>query len=282
MRPIVCAHTEVKLVWTLILGRIALAVFAHVPGSMWGAMAGRAPDEAIFPQDTALDMNPYEMIVASLDVQSAFPDAPLLLLTEVWDTTGLPLLPFMAAYIKTQLYAVITATGLNLWTGTDSEVPEGWAEGPFLYLLVTRPLAIQLAREYPGYAPYRLMSPLGNFADDNLPTTADRHRDAANPGLPTTTDQAVFILQLTTTYLDAPHFLVHPRKSVGLADVRTPAPHILKGEPCIWRTPQSIWGSHKPPSLTTSHSQTSWKGASPNYLSFPGGASCLQRAWRTS
>ena len=61
-RPIVCATTEVKLVWMLILGRIAPTVFAHVPGSMWGAMAGRSPHEAIFLQDTALDMNPYEML----------------------------------------------------------------------------------------------------------------------------------------------------------------------------------------------------------------------------
>ena len=42
-RPIVCATTEVKLVWMLILGRIAPAVFAHLPGSMWGAVAGRSP-----------------------------------------------------------------------------------------------------------------------------------------------------------------------------------------------------------------------------------------------
>ena len=51
-RPIVWATSEVKLVWTLILGRIAPAVFAHVPASMWGAMAGRSPQEAIFLQDT--------------------------------------------------------------------------------------------------------------------------------------------------------------------------------------------------------------------------------------
>ena len=90
-RPIVCATTEVKLVWTLILRRIALAVFAHVPASMWGAMAGRSPHEAIFLQDTALDMHPYEMIIASLDVQGAFPHAPHRLLTEVWDAMGPPI-----------------------------------------------------------------------------------------------------------------------------------------------------------------------------------------------
>ena len=57
-RPIVCATTEVKLVWTLILGRIAPAVFAHVPASMWGAMAGRSPHEDIFLQDTEADSDP--------------------------------------------------------------------------------------------------------------------------------------------------------------------------------------------------------------------------------
>ena len=112
-RPIVCAITEVKLVWTLILGRIAPAVFAHVPASMWGAMAGRSPHETIFLQDTAVDMNPYEMIVASLDVQGAFLHAPHRLLTEVWDAMGLPFLSFMTGYIQTRLYAVITAAGLN-------------------------------------------------------------------------------------------------------------------------------------------------------------------------
>ena len=218
-RPIVCATTEVKLVWTLILGCIAPAVFAHVPASMWGAMAGRSPHEAIFLQDTALDMNPYEMIMASLDVQGAFPHAPHRLLTEVWDAMGLPFLSLMTGYIQTRLYAVITAAGLTPWTGTDSGVPQGGAEGPFLYLLVTLPLA------------YPLRSPLINFADDNLLTTATRHRDPENAGLPTTTEQASAILKLTTTYLDAHQLLVHPRKSVGLADAKTPTPHIRKGEP---------------------------------------------------
>ena len=70
-RPIVCTTTEVKLVWTLHLSRIELAVFAHVPASMWAAMAGGSPHEAIFLPDTALDMNPYEIIVASLGVQGS-------------------------------------------------------------------------------------------------------------------------------------------------------------------------------------------------------------------
>ena len=61
--------------------------------------------------------------------------------------------------------------------------------------------------------------------------TATRHRDLANAGLLATTDEAPAILQLTTTHLDAHHLLVYPRKSVGLADVGTPAAHIQKAEP---------------------------------------------------
>ena len=205
----VCATTEVKLVWTLILGRITPAVFAHLPASKRGAMAGRLPHEATLLQDTALDMNPYELIVASLDVQGAFPHAPRRLLTEVCDAMGLPFLSFMNGYIQTRLYAAIP------WTCTDSGVPQGGAEGPFLYLLVTQPLAFKLARVYPGSAPYPLRSPLINLADDNLLTTATRHRDPENAGLPTTNEQASAILQITTTYLDAHQLLVHPANRLG-------------------------------------------------------------------
>ena len=161
-RPIVCATTEVKLVWTLILGRIAPAVFPNVPACMWGAMAGRSPHEAIFLQDTALNTSPYEMIITSLDVQGGFPHAPHWLLTASWDAMGLPFLSLMTGYIQTRLYAIITAADLTPWTGTDSRVPQGGAEGPFLYLLVTLPLAFELAGVYPGYAPYPLRFPLIN------------------------------------------------------------------------------------------------------------------------
>ena len=264
-RPIVCATTEVKLVWTLILGRIAPAVFAHVPASMWGAMAGRSPHEAIFLQDTALDMNPYEMIIASLGVQGAFPHAPHRLLTEVWDAMGLPFLSFMTGYIQTRLYAVITAAGLTPWTGTDSGVPQGGAEGPFLYLLVTLPLAFELARVYPGYAPYPLRSPLINFSDDNLLTTATRHRDPENAGLPTTTEQASAILQLTTTYLDAHQLLVHPRKSVGLADPHPPHPERRTPTPGRHHSPPGSHTGHAaPPNHTPKQAGSMPHPATPN------------------
>ena len=164
---------------------------------------------------------------------------------------GLPFLSFMTGYIQTRLYAVITAGGLTPWTGTDSGVPQGGAEGPFLYLLVALPLAFELARVYPGYAPYLLRSPLINFGGDNLPTTATRHRDPENAGVPTTTEQASAILQLTKTYLDAHQLLVHPRKLVRLADARTPPPTSGKANPYTRRTPQSTWESHRPRGTTT-------------------------------
>ena len=111
-RPIVCAITE-------------------VPASMWGAMAGRYPHEAIFLQDTALDMNPYEMIIASLDVQGASPHAPHRLLTEVWDAMGLPFLSFMTGYIQTRLHPVITAAGLTSGPAQTAGSPREAPKAPF-------------------------------------------------------------------------------------------------------------------------------------------------------
>ena len=100
-RPMVCATTKAKLVWTPILGHIAPVGFAKVPARIWAAMAGRSPHKAIFLHDTAMGMNPHEMIVASLNVQGAFPHAPHLLLTEVLEAMGLPFLPFTTGDIQT-------------------------------------------------------------------------------------------------------------------------------------------------------------------------------------
>ena len=111
------------------------------------------------------------------DYQSEYKDILRTLstgLSEVWDAMGLPFVPFMTGYIQTWLYAVITAVGLTPWPVTESRVPQGGPEGPFLYLLVPLPLAFKLAPAYPGYTPYPLRSPLINFADDNLLTTATR------------------------------------------------------------------------------------------------------------
>ena len=116
-------------------------------------MAGRSAHEATFLQDTALDMKPYEMIVASFDVEGAFIPERHPFLTGVWDVIGFPFLPFMTGYVHTRLYGVTTATGYTPWTSADSGIPQTGAEGPFLYLLVTLPLAFDVVWEYPGYTP---------------------------------------------------------------------------------------------------------------------------------
>ena len=149
----VCAPSEVKLEWTLILGRIAPAVFAHVPASMWGAMAGRSPHKAIFLQDTARDMNPYEMIVASLDVQGAFPHARHWLLTEVWDAMGLSFLSFMNGYIQTWVYAVITAAGLTPLDGHRQRGPPRWCPGPLPLPPRNSTAGIRASTGIPGVRP---------------------------------------------------------------------------------------------------------------------------------
>ena len=45
---------------------------------------------------------------------------------------GLQFLSYMTDTSRPGLYAVITAAGLTLRTGTDSGVPQGGAEGPIL------------------------------------------------------------------------------------------------------------------------------------------------------
>ena len=46
-RPIVCAVTEVKIVWTVLLRRIRPNLDPYIPASLRGAISGRSPHEAI-------------------------------------------------------------------------------------------------------------------------------------------------------------------------------------------------------------------------------------------
>ena len=73
-RQIVCATKEAKLIWMLILKRVALAVYRTVPPMMWGAIQGRSLLEAIFMQDSVVDIDPISLIITSLDVKGAFPN----------------------------------------------------------------------------------------------------------------------------------------------------------------------------------------------------------------
>ena len=137
----------------LILKRVAPAVYRAIPPTMWGAIPGRSPLEAIFIQVVVVDMDPISLIITSLDVNRALPNIPHRLLQAVWEHMGLPFQDFLQAYRATRMYAVKTDMGTTPWVQPASEVPQGGAEGPFLFLLVTLPLAFYIRRTYPDAAP---------------------------------------------------------------------------------------------------------------------------------
>ena len=89
-------------------------------------------------------MEPVALIITSLDVKGAFPNTPWLLLEAVWKRLGLPFYNFASGYIRTRKYTVRTGAGLTPFLEPGSGVPKGGAEGPFLYLLVTLPLALAI------------------------------------------------------------------------------------------------------------------------------------------
>ena len=140
-RPTVCATTEAELIWMLILKQVAPAVFRAVRPTMWGAIPGRSPLEAIFMQDAVVVMDPISLIITSLDVEGAFPNTRHPLLRAVWKCTGLPFQGFLQAYLATRMYAVKTDVGTTPQIPPTSGVRQGGAEGQLLFLLVTLPLA---------------------------------------------------------------------------------------------------------------------------------------------
>ena len=164
-------------------------------------------------------MDPVDLIIASLDVKGAFPNSPWLLLEVVWKRLGLPFYNFASGYIRTRKY-----------TEPGSGVAQGGAEGPFLYLLVTLPLALTIEQDYLAYAPYPLLSPLMGFADDMKLTVAHTPHEphTPEPG-PTVTQQANDLLDVTISYLSRNNLIVHPTKSVamieGSAKLPTLGPH---------------------------------------------------------
>ena len=125
-------------------------------------------------------MDPVDLIIASLDVKGAFPNTPWLLLEAVWKRLGLPFYNFASGYIRTRKYTVRTGAGLTPFLEPGSRVPQGGAEGPFLYLLVTLPLALAIEQDYPAYASCPLLSPLVGFADNtNLAVAHTPHQTHA-------------------------------------------------------------------------------------------------------
>ena len=184
-RPIVCAAEEVKIVWTVLLRRNRPHPVTHICASLWGAIPGWSPHEAIFLQNTIADMDPVDLIIASLDVKGAFSNTPWLLLQAVWKCLGLPFYNFASGYICTRKHTVRTGAGLTPLTEPGKGVPQGGAEAPISYLLQTLPLALTIEQDYPAYAPYPLLSPL--VASRTTPTSRS-HTPHTNP-TPQTLDQ---------------------------------------------------------------------------------------------
>ena len=226
-RPIVCATTEAKLIWMLILRRVAPAVYRAIPPTMWGAIPGRSPLEAIFMQDAVVDMDPISLIITSLDVKGAFPNTLHRLLQAVWKHMGLPSQGFLQAYLATGMYAVKTDVGTTPWIQPASGVPQGGAEGPFLFLLVTLPLASYIRRTYPDVTPYPLRIRLLAFAEDMEVVTATARQPVSTTPDPS---RATGVLQAATTYLEGNQLLVHNVKSATMVH-NAPPPPLRPGDP---------------------------------------------------
>ena len=162
-------------------------------------------------------MDPVDLIIASLDVKGASSNTPWLLLEAVWKRLGLPFYNFASGYIRTRKYTVRTGAGLTPFLEPGSGVPQGGAEGLFLYLLVTIPLALAIEQDYPAYTPYPLLSPLVGFADDTNLTVAHTPHEphAPDPG-PTVTQQANDLLDVTVSYLSHNSLIVQPTESVAM------------------------------------------------------------------
>ena len=194
---------------------------------MWGAIPVRSPLEAIFLQDAVVDMNPISLIITPLDVKEASPNTPHRLPQAVWEHTGLPFQGFLQAYLASCMYAVKTDVGTTPLVHPASGVPQGGAEGPFLFLLVTLPLAVYIRRTYPDMAPYPLRTTLLAFADDMAVATAT----ALQP-LTTTPDPArtTKVLHVVTNYLEGNQLLVHNVKSAIMLH-NAPPPPLRPGDP---------------------------------------------------
>ena len=131
---------------------------------------------------------------------------------------GLPFYNFASGYIRTRKYTVRTGAGLTSVLEPGSGVPQGGAEGSFLYLLVTLPLALTIEQYYPAYAPYPLFPPLLGFADDTDLTVAHGPHEPQTPDPgPTVTRQANDLLDVTISYLSRNNIIVYPTNSVAIS-----------------------------------------------------------------
>ena len=128
------------------------------------------------------------------------------ILRAVWEHMDLPFQGFLQAYLATRMYAVKTDVGTTPWFHPTSGVPEGGAEGPFFFLLITLPLAFYIRRTYPDVAPYPLQTTLLVFAEDIVVGTATARQPLSTTPDPT---RVTKVLHAVTTYLEGNQLLVH-------------------------------------------------------------------------
>ena len=106
-----------------------------------------------------------------------------------------------------------------------SGVPQVGAERPFLYLLVTLPLALTIEQDYPAYASYPLLSPLVGVADDINVTVAHTPHEPHTPDDgPTVPEQANDLRDVTISYLPRNNLITHPTTSVAMIKGSATAP----------------------------------------------------------
>ena len=178
-------------------------------------------------QDAVVDMDPIGLIITSLDVKGTFPNILHRLLQAVWKHMGLPFQGFLQAYLATRMYAVKTDVGTTPWVHPASGVPQGGAEGPFLFLLVTLPLAFYIRRTHPDVAPYPLRTTLLPFADDMAVVTPTACQPLSTTPDPT---RVTKVLHAVTNYLEGKQLLVHNVRSATMVH-NAPQPPLRPGDP---------------------------------------------------
>ena len=134
---------------------------------------------------------------------------------------GLPFYNFTSKDIHTRKYTVRTRTGLTPFPGMGSGVPQGGAEGPLLYILVTLPLALTIERQCQAYTPYHPLSPLVNFADDTNLMVSHTPDDE-----PMVTQQANALLDVTISYPSHKNLIIHPTKLAAMIKGTATAPSL--------------------------------------------------------
>ena len=201
-----CAVKKVKIVWTILLRRIR----PHLDPD-WVAIQSWFTHDAIVLEDTIANVDPMALIIASLDVNGAFSKNPWLLSEAVLERSGLAFYNFTSDYTRSSKDTVCTGAVLILILEPGSRVPEGGAQGPLLYLLVTLPLALRIEQEYPAYAPHPLLSPLMGFKVAHIP-----HKPQMPDDRPTVTLRDNDLLDVTISYLPHNNLIAHPTKFVAM------------------------------------------------------------------